>query len=101
MYYPKQCCCNYTTVDNSFFVLCTGKSSPKSICLSLRMIVCVCLAPSVLRECGRHTERQQPDHRVHRRQDVLLESGHALPASGTQNSYRTLVKQSTQPASSI
>lgn len=45
--------------------------------------VCVCPAPSVLRECGRHTERQQPDHRVHRWQDVLLESGHALPASGT------------------
>lgn len=40
-------------------------------------------APCVLRERGRHTERQQPDHCVHRRPDVLLESGHAFPATGT------------------
>lgn len=55
----------------------------------------VCVAPSVLRECGRHPERQQLDHCVNRRQDVLLESGHALPASGTQTMNPSSV---TQPA---
>lgn len=45
----------------------------------------VCVAPSVLRERGRHPERQQPDHCVYGRQDVLLESGHAFPAAGTQH----------------
>lgn len=44
--------------------------------------LCVCAAPSVLRKRGRHPERQQLDYCVYRRQDVLLESGHALPAAG-------------------
>lgn len=39
-------------------------------------------APCVLRKCGRHPERQQPDHRVHRWQDVLVEFGYAVTASG-------------------
>ena len=30
-------------------------------------------APCVLRERGGHTERSQPDQRVHRWQDVLME----------------------------
>lgn len=47
--------------------------------------MCVCVAPSVLRQRGWHPERQQPDHCVYRRQDVLLESRHALPAAGTQH----------------
>lgn len=54
-----------------------NRSSP------FHLSVCFCLAPCVLRECGRHPKRQQPDHSVYGRQDVLLESGHALPASGT------------------
>lgn len=40
-------------------------------------------ASGLLRQCGRHTERPQLDQHLHWWQDVLLESGHALTASGT------------------
>ena len=39
-------------------------------------------APSVLRAGGGHSERVQPDLRVHGRQDVLLVPRHALSATG-------------------
>jgi len=65
------------------------------LCVCVYMCVflclCVCAAPSVLRERGRHTECQQPDHCVDRRQDVLLEPGHAVPATGTQHTDIILV----------
>lgn len=56
------------------------------------LFLCLCVlsvfvASSILRECGRHPERQQPDHCVYRWQDVLLESGHAFPAAGTQHTH--------------
>lgn len=57
-------------------------------CVSLSVCVRTRAAPSILCERGGHPERQQPDHRVYRRQDVLLESGHALPAAGTEPSHR-------------
>lgn len=46
-------------------------------------------APGLLRECGGHPERQQPHQHLHRRQDVLLESGHAVPAAGRRTAQVT------------
>lgn len=40
-------------------------------------------APRLLRERGGNTERQQPDQHLHRREDVLLEPGHAFSAAGS------------------
>ena len=44
--------------------------------------VCLVSAPGVLYVCGGSSERIQPHLRFNRRQDVLLESGHALTAPG-------------------
>lgn len=41
-------------------------------------------APGLLRERGRHPERQQPHQHLHGWQDVLLEPGHAFSAAGKQ-----------------
>lgn len=75
----------------------TGIMYCASICVSVCLNVFVCVAPSVLRERGWHPERQQPDHCVYRRQDVLLESGHAFPATGKQHGT-THSSLFTQPA---
>lgn len=48
-------------------------------------------APSLLCERGGHPERQQPDQHLHRWQDVLLEPGHALSATGHLNGRDELV----------
>lgn len=53
----------------------------------------VSAAPGLLRECGGNPERQQPDQHLHRWQDVLLESGHALSAAGHLNHRDELVNR--------
>lgn len=54
-----------------------------SVQLHLHFTVVVFAAPGVLCKCSRHPERQQPDQHFHGWQDVLLESGYALSATGS------------------
>lgn len=55
-----------------------------SVCC-LNCALLLCSASSLLCERGRNPKRKQPDQYFHWWQNVLLEPGHALPATGTLN----------------